>query len=367
MDKAILDKLIQCYETDMDELYGGEHDEIFKWRALKTFQAEWFRADHPDFLSKFNAATRDFSVLIDNSRMHPRSGVVKLWEKNPDEVERLFCEVLFAADHGDLTLRQEHMDAFVDGMEQLRVAHYPANWSFKQDRHTASAFLAMYAPEDNYIYKSSEANLMENYGAYGFHIGSGEHFDLSAYYRMCDEIAASFREHSALLEKHFDKIRERDDLMEDHSLHILVYDLIYCSKTYNYYNRIHLQKRKPEKQAKAAARQEADEVKRQAQIEALTTQIEALYEALPDVSDISLTNVEVTSRLYGTGMVIEHDLNTIRVQFPGAVKSFILNTKYNQRPSFENDAEVVAAYTEYTSIMDRIHTLERQLLLLAVK
>ena len=30
MDKAILDKLIQCYETDMDELYGGEHDEIFK-------------------------------------------------------------------------------------------------------------------------------------------------------------------------------------------------------------------------------------------------------------------------------------------------------------------------------------------------
>lgn len=37
MDKAILDKLIQCYETDMDELYGCEHDEIFKWRALKTF------------------------------------------------------------------------------------------------------------------------------------------------------------------------------------------------------------------------------------------------------------------------------------------------------------------------------------------
>jgi hypothetical protein len=126
---------------------------------------------------------------------------------------------------------------------------------------------------------------MENYGTYGFHIGSGEHFDLSAYYKMCDEIAASFREHSAL----------------------------------------------------------------------------------PDVSDISLTNAEVTSRLYGTGMVIEHDLNTIRVQFPGVVKSFILNAEYNQRTSFENDAEVVAAYTEYTNLMDRIHTLERQLHLLAAK
>lgn len=57
MNAAILDELIHLYEENIDTLYGSEHDEIFKWRALKTFQREWFRNDHPDFASRFNAAT----------------------------------------------------------------------------------------------------------------------------------------------------------------------------------------------------------------------------------------------------------------------------------------------------------------------
>ena len=107
---------------------------FFKWRALKTFQREWFRNDHPDFASA-SMRHKGLSVLIDNSRMHPRNAVVKLCEKDSAEVEHLFCDVLFAEDHGDLKLRQEHMDQFLDGMERLRIAYYPGSWSFKHDRH----------------------------------------------------------------------------------------------------------------------------------------------------------------------------------------------------------------------------------------
>lgn len=60
-------------------------------------------------------------------------------------------------------------------------------------------------------------------------------------------------------------------------------------------------------------------------------------------------------------MVTEHNLNTIRVRFPGATKTFILDAKFPQRPTFENDADVVAAYTEYTSISGKIEKLEKQL------
>ena len=81
---------------------------------------------------------------------------------------------------------------------------------------------------------------------------------------------------------------------------------------------------------------------RQARIADITAQIEDLRASLPDVSDISLVNVAVTSRLYGGGMVTEHNLNTIRVRFPGATKTFILDAKFPQRPTFENDADVVA-------------------------
>ena len=55
MNAAILDELIHLYEENMDTLYGSEHDKIFKWRALKTFQREWFRNDHPDFASRFRS------------------------------------------------------------------------------------------------------------------------------------------------------------------------------------------------------------------------------------------------------------------------------------------------------------------------
>lgn len=362
MNAAILDELIHLYEENMDTLYGSEHDEIFKWRALKTFQREWFRNDHPDFASRFNAATKDFSVLIDNSRMHPRNAVVKLCEKDSAEVVHLFCDVLFAEDHGDLKLRQEHMDQFLDGMERLRIAYYPGSWSFKHDRHAASAYLAMYAPEDNYIYKYSEAAQMAAYGEYGFDIGSGGSFDLSKYYQMCDEIVERLKAHPEFLRKHFDKLRRDGYCAEERSLHLLAFDLIYCCRTYGYYKEIpYVPKAKSQKRKKAAEQQEADAAARQARIADITAQIEDLRASLPDVSDISLVNVAVTSRLYGGGMVTEHNLNTIRVRFPGATKTFILDAKFPQRPTFENDADVVAAYTEYTSISGKIEKLEKQL------
>lgn len=140
MNTTTLDELIDRYEANLDMLYGDKNDELFKWRALKTFQKEWFSEKHTDFLTRFNAATKGFSIFIDNSRMHPRNGIVKLYEKEPQQVEHLFLDVLFAEDHSDLTVRQNNMDLFLDEMEKLREKYYPANWSFKQDRHSARLY-----------------------------------------------------------------------------------------------------------------------------------------------------------------------------------------------------------------------------------
>ena len=221
---------------------------------------------------------------------------------------------------------------------------------------------AMYAPEDNYIYKYSEAAQMAAYGEYGFDIGSGGSFDLSKYYQMCDEIVDHLKAHPEFLRKHFDKLRSDDHCAEERSLHLLAFDLIYCCRTYGYYKEIpYVPKAKSPKRTKVIERQEADAAIRQARIADITAQIKDLRASLPDVSDISLVNVAVTSRLYGSGMVTEHNLNTIRVRFPGATKTFILDAKFPQRPTFENDADVVAAYTEYTSISGKIEKLEKQL------
>lgn len=360
MNKNTLDKLIDRYEANIDVLYGEKHNELFKWRALKTFQNEWFSNDHVDFISRFNAATKDFSVFIDNSRMHPRNGVTELYEREPHEVERLFCDVLFADDNGDLNLRQQNMESFLFGMEKLREKYCPAKWSYKQDRHAASTYLAMYDPEHNYVYKFNEAETMAAYGEFGFDIGSGSNFNLQYYYDMCDEIVERLKCHVSLLDKHFKWLDS--DCYRDESLRLLAFDVIYCCCTYGFYKDIpHVAKQESIKQAKEAQKQKEFAASLQQEIDAIASEIEALELSLPDISDIDLLSVEVSSKDYGLGTIIAHKQNTITVEFSGLTKAYILDKMYPMRPIFENDTEVVAAYSEYFAISKKVEQLNKRL------
>ena len=292
----------------------------------------------------------------------------KLYEKEPAEVEHLFCDVLFASDHGDLNQRQKNMEAFLDGMEKLREKHFPANWSYKQDRHSASTFLAMYAPQSNYVYKFSEAETMAVYGEYGFDIGAGANFNLQYYYDMCDEIVEQLKKHDTLLETHFKKLGE--DCYNEKSLHLLAFDVMYCCRTYGYYKGLsHIAKKDSVRLAKEAEKQKETEVLLQEKINTLAGEIEELKLSLPDISDIDLNNVEVTSKKYGTGMVIAHELNKIKVQFDDDTKDYILDKKFKMRPTFEHDVEVIEAYSEYDEVSKKIEFLKKQMeeLILAIK
>ena len=124
----------------IDLLYGKEHYELFKWCAVKCWRDEWFKPTNSfsNFAERFATAKKEFSLFIDNSRMHPSAGVIKLWETEPETVENLFNDVLFADIHSDVNATQQAMDRFLYEYEQLRQRHFPGNWSYKQDRHSAS-------------------------------------------------------------------------------------------------------------------------------------------------------------------------------------------------------------------------------------
>ena len=235
MKKDNLHEFIKRYEENINLIYGDVHDELFKWQAMKVWRDEWFKPDtaFASFANRFNAARKEFSLFIDNSRMHPSTGVIKLWEKEPETVERLFYEVLFADAHGDVSEVQKNMDQFLEEYEDLRCKYFPSNWSFKQDRHSASVFLAMNDPDFNYVYKSSEAQTMAKYVDFGLSIGSGSSFSLPNYYRLCDEIVEALREHDSLLKTHFSRLTSEH--YNDLSLHLLAFDLMYCCRTYNFY------------------------------------------------------------------------------------------------------------------------------------
>ena len=367
MNKEILHELINQYENNIDLIYGDVHDELFKWEAMKVWRDEWFKPDttFASFADRFNAARKEFSLFIDNSRMHPSTGVVKLWEKEPETVERLFCEVLFADAHGDVSAVQNNMDKFLEEYENLRCKYFPSNWSFKQDRHSASAFLAMNDPDFNYVYKSSEAQTMAKYLEFGFSIGSGISFSLPNYYRMCDEIVSVLKEHDSLLQTHFSRLTPKH--YNDQSLHLLAFDLMYCCRTYNFYRVVTLPvSLKPKKKTKTSYRISPEEAKiqeeeRLARIDALKQEINDLERSCDNCTEISLIGVQVTAKPYGIGTVVAQEINNITVSFGGMEKSYILDKKYIARPRFENDEEIISVFTEYGQKQEQIKRLKRDL------
>lgn len=369
MNYDILHRLIDRYEEKIDKIYNKENYELFKWQATKTWQTEWNKPNDafPSFADRFIAARKDFDVFIDGKIMHPSTGVVKLWEKEPETVEHLFNDVLFADNQGDVQITQRNMDCFLEEYETLRSRNFPRHFSYKQDQHSASVFLAVNDPEKQFVFRSSDAHLMARYTEFGLKIGSGASFSLPNYYILCEEIVKALREHESLLEKHFSYFN--DKLYRDESLHLLAFDIMYCCRTYNYYGGIPLPPRSNGGKTSAPGQTaEQKEAERLAAIETMTqeladvdVQIEELQAQCEDLL-IPLINVEITSNKYGTGVVIEQNENNIVVQYPDAIVKMTLGNVFKtfNRPIFENDNEVWETFAQYASAKDNLEKHQKK-------
>ncbi len=357
-----LHRLIDRYEEQIALINNSENNEIFKWRAVKCFRDVWFSesARSMPFSEMFSLAKKESSVLVNNSRVYPADGIVKLAEKEPETVEWLFREVLPADDGGDLTVRQNHMEEFLEQIECLRLKYFPQHWKYKQDRHAVSCYMVFLNPEDNYIYRYSDAETFAQYIEYGIDIGSGESFRLDAYYKMCDLIVEALRKHDSLLRKHFDYLSDRH--YRDDSLHLLVFDLMYCARTYGLYTGLsHASKKQSIRAYTEAQLREKTQQEKIEKIDALNAEISELEIKTAEYADISLLNVQVYQNQYGNGIVIEQDINKLTIRFADCSRVFVINRNYLGRPKFEDDKDIVDAFTEYDEICKRVRALKEQL------
>lgn len=82
MNTDNLHKLINRYTDDYYMVNNSEHDEVFKWAAIKQFRDVWFSDKYKNipFARKFNDAKKECSILIDNKQVSPTNGIVKMAE-----------------------------------------------------------------------------------------------------------------------------------------------------------------------------------------------------------------------------------------------------------------------------------------------
>ena len=203
MNTDNLHELIRRYEANYHMINNTVNEEIFKWAVVKHFRDVWFAVDAQKlpFSERFHLATKDSSVLINNSVISPTNGVVKLAEIYPKEVEMLFKETLFSGEKEPQKV-QELMDRFLDEMELLRQKAFPRYYRYKQERHAASCYLSFFDPSAHFIYRYSEAEEFAKYLEFGKDLGAGAEFSLPNYYEMATIVVEALKEYPSLIKLH---------------------------------------------------------------------------------------------------------------------------------------------------------------------
>lgn len=344
---CVLEQYIACWDK-LDDPKGC--NEGFKWKAVGHFQTNW-DIDAEDFPAMFNEATKETSVLIDLVQSRPTSGIKALLEI-PVEIEyvrRCFRD-LFVEDGGDLKDRQNRLERFVDQINERIEKYYPTSHMFPQTMRSALCYLNLWKPEENYIFKYTEAVHFADAVEFADDFGQGSTFSLTKYYRMCDEVREVLENNKEICELYKTRV-EKDGKGFDDKMHLLVYDVIYCAETYSLHKK--LQSGLPPKKVaeKAQARQRYEELKWE--VVALEAEIEAEEEiTLPDMKGIQLLH-----KTYGKGtavgiqngmVVINFDVGQKKFEYPGAIEKGFL------KPVDSSIAEVICRNKEQKKRIDDV-------------
>ena len=67
------------------------------------------------------------------------------------------------------------------------------------------------------------------------------------------------------------------------------------------------------------------------------------------------------------GTIIAQEINKVTVQYETGTKTYFINKKYISRPRFEDDDEIVDAFTEYDEKKVKLDGLYRELARLEVR
>ena len=371
MNRENLDRLISNYIANFDLINNEVNMEYYKWEAVKHFQENW-NIDAPDFASMFKESVKATFNLINNRIVQPTNGIVKLAEHTElTEAVRQMFKDLMVEDHGDISKRQDKIYSFLSKADELLNIYYRGSWKYAQDMRTVIFYLCLLDPKHNYMFKATQAREFMYCIEYGDDFGSGENFSLKKYYAMCDELVSAIKDTPELVELHQSRMKET--MWEDDDYHILAYDIIYSAIVYNLYNNITIAKPNRGK-TKVQDLEKAKNEKREnllAELETASNQLNEVLLERASYDDFSAKGLEVSHKMFGTGIVVAHNGNMLSIKFGEQEKKFqmpqgfsngFLKTKSEEIMEMFN--EIARIDTEIAKDKSQQSSIQRQLSLL---
>lgn len=324
MNKKNLDKIIEQYIANFDYLNKSEEeggtDEGYKWRVISSFKKHW-DIDAIDFSAMLQESMADIAKtnLINNSTVQPVTGLINLSKiEGKAEFLREEFRKLFAEDDGNLDARGERVDAFMETINTQVEKYFNGSWKSKQPRNAVIFYLNLWRPEDNYLFKATEAKEWADCIEFADDFGSGSNFSLKKYYKMCDDLRESLSNYPDLLE--LNKVRvEKEAKGFDDDNHILAFDIIYCSHYMSFYKECPTLGVSTKERIRIASRREQEE-KIDNDIIEKKNEIENLEKKIKPVPD--LTGHTVNHKLLGEGKVIGYSGRNLIIRFESKESKF---------------------------------------------
>ena len=244
MNKNHMHQIFSHYIDRFDMINDHEHEEYYKWQVcfkFKTLMDEALSSETSKFADALYKVSKCSENIID-SYTQPFYGLVQYAREEPETVRQMFKD-LYSDDGGDVHVQMKLIKNFFDKSNELLERYYPTSHLYKQNSHSVSAYLFLYDPDHHYMYKATQSSAIADCIEFYDDWGNGDNIKLDVYYRMCDQILAEIKECTELLEIHKsryerDMILESGSLHDDPELHILLFDIIYCSNVYNLFDGI---------------------------------------------------------------------------------------------------------------------------------
>lgn len=353
-----LNGIIDTYIDQFDVLNNKEHFENMKWAAVHHYKNN-FDINATDFYEMFKYAMSESSIIINNGTVQPVNGILKLIGHEPETIRNLFA-TLYEDDGGDLDKRQSKIEHFVDEANKLLEKYERGKWKYKQDFRSVLAYLVFYQPEDNYFYKSSQSQPFFRYLEYGEEIGYGQYFKLSRYYRMCDEVRDYLATHEALIARHNERWNVVGDTADN--LHILTFDIIYCSIVYGFYEYHNYMKVIKRSKADIAQQNlEAEIETKRRELEALEAEMETAQAELDSIPRILIVNQVVRHKMFGAGTVTNQNGSYIEVAFANRTSKFIVSMAFINGFLTSEDASILQRCKQIEEALDVCEKLEKEI------
>ena len=355
MNISNFNDLIENYLGKFEYFNNDIHTEYYKQEAIKCFKDHW-DIDANDFANMFKNATSKTFNLINNRIIQPTNGIVKLAEKSEltEKVRECFRTLYETDDGGDIDKRQKRIGQFVDEINALLDKYEPGKWKYKQDFRTVLFYLNLFAPEQNYIYKATQAKEFMYCIEYTDDFGSGVDFRLKKYYAMCDWLVMQIKNNPLLIKTHRDRIT--DKMYDEDNFHILAFDIIYCAVTYKLYNGIEIFR-----PTKKNAKERAERLKKEAlesELKELSDQLNELLVERSIYDEFSAVGLKVNHKKFGDGIITSQSSSYIVSFFQDGERKFMIPSSFANGFLTTDDREVSEILSEMSKLDERIENIK---------